>query len=159
VVATSGIGAVVGGDNGAAPTWAHMVALETEVAVDNADVGALSYITNPKVRGKLKVTEKASNTAQFVWGDGAFPVNGYPVSVSSQVSSALDKGTSTGVCSAIVFGNWNDLLMGMWGTLDLLVDPYSLGTTGARRVIALQDVDIAVRHPQSFAAMLDALTS
>lgn len=159
VAATSGIGAVIGGANGAAPTWAHMVALETEVAVDNADVGALRYITNPKVRGKLKATEKATGTAQFVWSDGANPVNGYPVSISSQVASNLDKGTSVGVCSAIFFGNWNDLLIGMWGTLDLLVDPYSLGTTGARRVIALQDVDIAVRHPQSFSAMLDALTS
>lgn len=159
VAATSGIGAVVGGANGAAPTWAHIVALETEVAVDNADIGALRYITNPKVRGKLKGTEKASNTAQFIWGDGANPINGYPVSISSQVASDLDKGTSTGVASAIFFGNWNDLILGMWGTLDLLVDPYSLGTTGARRVIALQDIDIAVRHPQSFAAMLDALTS
>jgi HK97 family phage major capsid protein len=159
VAATSGIGAVVGGDNGAAPTWAHMVALETEVAIDNADVGSLSYITNPQVRGKLKVTEKATSTAQFVWSDGAFPVNGYPVHVSSQVASTLDKGTSTGVASAIFFGNWNDLLLGMWGTLDILIDPYTNGTTGARRVIALQDIDIAVRHPQSFAVMLDALTS
>ncbi|MBO9321649.1 MAG: phage major capsid protein [Roseiflexus sp.] len=159
VAATSGIGAVVGGTNGAEPTWAHIVALETEVAVDNADVGALRYVTNPKVRGKLKMTEKAPNTGQFVWSDGDNPLNGYPVSVSSQVASNLDKGTSTGVCSAIFFGNWNDLIIGMWGTLDLLVDPYSLGTTGARRVIALQDVDVAVRHPQSFAVMLDALTN
>lgn len=159
VAATAGIGAVVGGANGAAPTWTHIVALETEVAVDNADVGALRYITNPNVRGKLKTTEKASGTGQFVWSDGANPLNGYPASVSSQVANNLTKGTSTGVCSAIFFGNWNDLMIGMWGSLDLMVDPYSLGTTGARRVIALQDIDIAVRHPQSFSAMLDALTA
>ena len=61
--------------------------------------------------------------------------------------------------SAIFFGNWGDLMIGMWGGLDILVDPYTASTTGTVRVIALQDVDVAVRQPASFAAMLDALTS
>lgn len=72
--------------------------------------------------------------------------------------SNLTKGTSSGVCSAIIFGNFADLIIGMWGGLDLTVDPYSNSTTGTVRVVALQDVDIAVRHAESFSAMLDALT-
>jgi len=159
IASTSGIGSVAGGANGAAPTWAHIVQLETEVAIDNADIGALAYMTNAKVRGKLKQTEKASGTAQFVWTDGNAPLNGYPAYVTNQVRSDLTKGTSDGICSAIFFGNWNDLLIGMWGALDILVDPYSNSTSGTVRVVAFQDVDIAVRHPESFAAMLDALTS
>lgn len=163
VLSTSGIGAVVGGTNGLAPTFAHMVALETEVSQDNADVGNLAYLSNTKVRGKLKTTEKASSTAQFVWGDGNEPgfgmVNGYRAAVSNQVPSDLDKGTSTGVCSAIIFGNWADLLIGEWGVLDLQVDPYTSGDDGGTIVRAFQDVDVAVRHAESFAAMQDALTA
>jgi HK97 family phage major capsid protein len=159
IASTSGIGSVVGGTNGLAPAWSHIVDLESEVAIDNADVGALAYITNPKVRGVLKQTEKASGTAQFVWERGSQPLNGYPAFVTNQVASNLDKGTSVGVCSAIFYGNWADLLIGMWGGLDVLVDPYTGGTAGTVRVIELQDVDIAVRHAQSFAAMLDALTA
>lgn len=158
VAATAGIGSVAGGTNGLAPTWAHIVGLESEVAIDNADIGSLVYVTNAKVRGKLKTTEKASSTAQFVWADGSTPLNGYNAVVTNQVSSALTKGSSSGVCSAIFYGNWMDLLIGMWGGLDLLVDPYTASTTGTVRVVALQDTDIAVRHPESFAAMLDALT-
>jgi HK97 family phage major capsid protein len=158
VAGQSGIGSVAGGTNGLAPTWAHVVALETEVAVDNADTGALRYITNPKVRGKLKAVSVGTDQ-RMVWENSPQPLNGYPASVTSQVSSALTKGTSSGVCSAIFFGNWADLFIGMWGTLDLLVDPYTGGTAGTVRVIALQDTDIAVRHPESFAAMLDALTA
>ena len=56
-------------------------------------------------------------------------------------------------------GNWNDLLIGMWGALDILVDPYTYSKSGGLLVRALQDVDIAVRHAESFAAMLDALTA
>lgn len=160
IASTSGIGSVVGGTNGAAPTWEHIVKLETEVAIDNADVGALAYMTNAKVRGKLKATPRTPTYGDImVWEGNNTPLNGYPAYVTNQVRSDLDKGTSTGVCSAIVFGNWNDLLIGMWGGLDILVDPYTGGTSGTWRVVAFQDVDIAVRYPESFAAMLDALTS
>lgn len=159
ILNTTGIGDVAGGTNGLAPTWAHMIELETDVAVANADVGALGYLTNAKVRGKLKTTEKFSTTGQVVWGDGATPVNGYKAGVSNQVPSNLTKGTSSGVCSAIIFGNFADLIIGQWGALDLMVDPYTNSTSGTVRVVALQDVDIAVRHAQSFSAMKDALTA
>ncbi len=47
----------------------------------------------------------------------------------------------------------------MWGGLEILVDPYTdfaKGTTGVR---ALQTIDIAVRHAESFAAMKDAIAA
>lgn len=160
LAATSGIGSVAGGTNGLAPTLTHLINLETEVAQDNADVGRVAYITNTKVRGKLKQTAMVASTdSRMVWQDGATPLNGYRSLISNQVRSNLDKGTATGVCSAIFFGNWADLLIGMWGGLDILVDPYTGATAGTVRVVAMQDVDVAVRHPESFAAMLDALTS
>jgi HK97 family phage major capsid protein len=160
VAVTSGIGSVVGGTNGAAPDWADIVDLETEVGQDNADLGSLAYITNAKVRGKLKKTMRTATYGDIpIWdpatGGG---LNGYPALVSNQVRSNLTKGSSN-VASAIFFGNWADLVIGMWGEMDMLVDPYSLSTSGAVRVVAFQDVDFGVRHAQSFAAMLDALTA
>lgn len=159
VLATSGIGDVAGGTNGLAPAWSHIIDLETDVAVANADIGTLAYLTNAKVRGKLKTTSKVSGQNGFVWDAGDAPLNGYRAAVTNAVPSNLDKGTSTGVCSAIIFGNWADLLIGMWGGLDILVDPYTGGAAGTVRVRLLQDVDVAVRHPLSFSAMKDALTA
>ena len=158
IALTSGSGSVAGGPNGLAPTWGHMVSVETEVAIDNADLGRLAYITNAKVRGKLKQTPRVSGQDRMIWNDDN-TLNGYATFTTNQVRSDLDKGTSTGVCSAAFFGNWADLLIGMWGGLDILVDPYTGSTAGTVRVVALQDVDVAVRHPESFAAMLDALTT
>jgi HK97 family phage major capsid protein/HK97 family phage prohead protease len=163
ILNTTGIGAVVCGDpDGAAPVWADIVGLETEVAIDNADVGALAYLSNAKVRGKLKQTEKASNTAQFVWEKGLEAgfgeMNGYRAAVSNQVPSDLTKGAGTAL-SAILFGNFADLILAMWGTLDILVDPYTGSTAGTVRVVALQDADIGVRNPESFAAAQDAVTT
>lgn len=156
ILGTSGIGSVVGGANGLAPTHAHMVGLETAVATANADMGALAYLTNAKIRGELKLTASLGNTANIpVWTkDG---VNGYRAEASNQVPANLTKGTSAGVCSAILFGNWNDLLIGEWGALDIITDPYSLADQGLIRVVSTQLADVNVRHPESFAAMVDAL--
>jgi HK97 family phage major capsid protein len=164
IVATSGIGSVVGGDNGLAPTWAHIIELWSDIAVANAAVGRTGILTNAKVIGKLMGTLKASGVSgyiceQFPDASNMTNIGGIRAGVSNQVSSALTKGTSSGVCSAIVHGNWNDLIIGNWGTLDLMVDPYTGSTSGTVRVVALQDVDIAVRHAESFSAMLDALTA
>lgn len=150
---------VVGGTNGLAPTWQNIVDLESNVAVANADVGTLAYLTNAKVRGKLKTTSKVANQNGFIWENGDTPLNGYRSGVTNAVPSNLTKGTSNGVASAIIFGNWADLVIGMWGGLDLTVDPYSGSTAGTVRIVALQDVDIALRNVVSFATMVDALTA
>lgn len=162
---TSGIGSVAGGDNGLAPTYAHMVDLESAVANANADMGNLAYLTNTKVRGKLRKTEEfASTNGKPVWTSmagrrGVGEVLGYEAHTTNAMPSTLDKGTSTGVCSAIAYGNWADLLIGMWGGLDIMLDPYTGATSGTKRVVALQDVDVTVRRVASFAAMKDALTA
>lgn len=158
ILSTAGIGSVAGGTNGLIPTWANIVDLESAVAVANADVNALGYLTNAKVRGKLKQVQKVATYGDgFIWDDGM--VNGYNTGISNQVPSNLTKGTASGICSAIIFGNFADLIIGQWGGLDLMVDPYTGSTAGTVRVVALQDVDVAVRHAESFAAMKDALTA
>lgn len=159
VASTSGIGAVTGGTNGAAPTWSHIVDLEKEVAIDNAEVDNMAYVTNAAVRGKLKKTFRNATYGELPIWEGT-QLNGHRSLVSNQVRSNLTKGSANGVCSAIFYGNWDDLVMGLWGDgIDILVDPFSLSTQRAVRVVAFQDVDFAVRHAQSFAAMLDVLTT
>ena len=156
----SGIGSVAIGANGGVPTYDHMVDLETAVANANADAGTLAYLTNSRVRGKLRKTQEFSSTnGKAVWGRGPErgigDVLGYDAWVTNSVPNTLTKGTSTD-CSAMIFGNWADLIIGMWGGLDIMLDPYSLSTTGAKRVVALQDVDIQARRVESFAAIKDA---
>ena len=78
--------------------------------------------------------------------------------MTNQVPADLTKGTAEDICSAIIFGNWQDLLIGTWGGLDMILDPYTNSTTGRVVLTVFQSVDIAVRHPESFAAILDATT-
>ncbi len=133
---TSGIN-TVSLSSAAAPTFAEMVSIETAVAVDNALLGDLAYIINPTNYGTLKTTAKDSGSGLFVAENGQ--VNGYPVVISNQLTA-----------NNYVFGNFNDLLIGFFGGLDITVDPYSNSTSGTVRIVALQSVDVAVRHAVSF---------
>lgn len=133
----SGVGTPAGGLD-----WAGVVGLESEIGAANADVGRLAYITNSSVRGVLKATSKAGTEAIFVWGESN-QLNGYRALVSNIVKSDPE--------NYLFFGNWGDLLIGQWSGLDILVDPYSHSTSGTVRIVAFQDVDVNVRHAESFA--------
>lgn len=156
----TGIGAVVGGTDGATPDWADVVDLESEIALDNALVGKLGYITNTKVQGYLKKTRhNATYGDRYIWDVNARDLNSHPAWVTNQVRSDMSKGSSGAVCSGIFFGNWDDLVYLYWGGLDVIVDPYTNSTSGDVLITAMQDLDIVGRRAQSFAAMLDAKTS
>ena len=86
---------------------------------------------------------------------GSEPI-GRRLEVSNNVPSNLTKGTGTNL-SAVIYGNFADLLIGMFGQLEILVDPYTDLAKGTVGVRALQSIDIAVRHAESFAAMQDAI--
>lgn len=159
ITQTSGIGSVAMGTNGGAVTYAKLVDLEKEVAIDNALAGNLAYLTNPKVVGAMRQTPRQASGVEgnFILNDSN-TLLGYSVASSTLVPSDLTKGTSSGVCSAVIFGNFNDLMIGMFGGLDVLVDPYTGSATGATRIAMYQDIDVAVRHAESFAAILDITT-
>lgn len=163
----TGILTVEGGTNGAAITFDHLIDMETKVADANADGTSMAYLANAVTIGALKKIKDANNN--YIWkpivgaSRNAIPgeVNGYPVARSNQARKNLTKGTSSGVCSEIFFGNWADLLIGEWGVLEILPNPYSAAAydNGGLEIRALQSVDIAVRHPESFCRMADVLVN
>jgi HK97 family phage major capsid protein len=118
----------------------------------------LAFLTNPKVRAKLKQTAVGTDQ-RMVWAENGNSLMGYPAYVTTQVPSTLDKSTTTGVCSAIIFGNFADLLIGQWGGLDIIVDPYTAAKSAQINVFIHSFWDVLVRHAESFAAVKDATTT
>lgn len=146
---TSGVNAVdfggaVSGGGVLKPTWQEVVAMESEIAADNADVNSMAYVMGSGLRGHFKTTPKEAGTGQFIWENGG-TVNGYRSEVTNQV-----------VAGDLFFGNFADLIIGMWGGLDITVDPYSNSKKGRLRIVTMQDVDFAVRRAESFCYGSDA---
>jgi HK97 family phage major capsid protein/HK97 family phage prohead protease len=139
---TTGIGTV--DFAAAAPTFAEVVDLESDVATANALLGTPVYLMNAAMRGNLKTTKKDAGSGIFIMENGE--VNGYRGVLSNQVASG-----------DLWFGNFADLIIGYFSGLDLMVDPYTHSTSGTVRVVAMQDCDIAIRHPESFSRGNDTL--
>ena len=161
VLNTTGIGSVAGGTNGLAATLDNLFDLKKEVSVDNADIQTSAYVTNSKVEAALaKLKDGNSQYLLSPYGTelGSQQIASRRFEVTNAIPSNLTKGSGSNL-SAILYGNFADLYIGLFGDVEVLVDPYSdfaKGTTGVR---ILQSIDIAVAHPQSFAAMKDAIAA
>ena len=160
ILGTNGIGSVAIGTDGGAVTFASLVSLEREVAVDNALMGNLAFLSNPKVVAAMRTIPRQTSGVEgnFILNDTNVLL-GYNVASTTLVPSDLTKGTASNVCSAMIFGNFSDLMVGMWNSPDVLVDPYTGSSAGTIRIAAFQEVDVKVRHAESFAAIQDITTA
>ena len=157
ITGTSGIGSVAIGTNGGVIAWDDIVNLVKEVEVDNAAINGntLAYLTNPKVKSLMASTAKVASTDSIMLLDSPWnSLYGYDLAITNNVPSDLTKG-SLSTASAMIFGDFSQLMMGFFSTPDILIDPYTGGASGAVRIRVMQECDIAVRHAQSFAACLD----
>lgn len=51
---------------------------------------------------------------------------------------------------SVVMGKFSDLVVCLWGGIELLVNPFSRDTEGFTRLIASAQIDVAPRRPESF---------
>lgn len=144
----AGVAAV---DMSAGINYGKLVDMVTEVAAANALNDSPCFVTNPRVAGRLAQTLVAQSAgAGFIW-DGKLSdgiVAGYDASCSNQLAANLG---ADGDEHALVFANLSDAMIGMWGVLEIVVDPYSLKKQGLIEVTTFQQADVALRHGASFA--------
>lgn len=162
ILGTSGIGAGISlGANGGAPTYASIVDLETKVAIEDADLGSLHYLTNAKVRGKLKTTARVASTDSVMILDDANGgmLNGYTPLFTNGVPSNLVKVSSGTVLSALIFGNFADLVMAQWSGIEFILDEVTQAGSGLIRLHAAIYYDGGVQRPASFAASQEIATT
>jgi HK97 family phage major capsid protein len=165
----TGLGTVAIGTNGGNITFDHLIDMEYELAADNALRGKLGYIFHPCIRRNLlkrKVdhyTGQSTNQSYLI-----APVTeqvfqnwlGYPYKMTTQIPINLTKAEGTAL-TEVYFGNWQELIVGQWGGMELMAsqetsDAFEKDQTWVR---VLQEVDIAVRHGESFCLINDAKSS
>ena len=122
----------------AKPTFAELVDMETQIALDNADVSSMAYVSNAGFRGYAKTALKFPGIPGTIWEPGN-TVNGYRTEITNQITAG-----------DVFMGNFADLVIGMWGGFDLQVDPYTHSKRGRIRIVVFQDVDFALRRTESF---------
>ena len=157
VLSASGVNSVAIDTNGGAITYNKLVDMETEVAVDNALLDNLAYVSNAKVQGKLKTIPQIAGYPVYLLNDGR--VNGYPFFMTNSIPSNLSKGSASETLSAILFGAWSEVLVGGWGGLQFIIDPYSAKEEGVLEISAHAYHDVLVRRPEAFCKIVDVTTA
>lgn len=152
----SGINVVAIGTDGGDLLYTHLLQLEEAIAMDNADVGEIRILTNPKVRRVMKATEKFSTTGEQIWEEGDM-ANSYPVEITTQVPYDLTKGSGTAL-SALLQCYFPGVMVGHWGT-DIIVNPFSKDKEAMIRVSAHLWTDMDVEHPEMIGAIKDIDTT
>lgn len=146
IINTPGVGSVV---FAGAATYAKLVNFETQINAANSQGGSRAYVTTPTSKGTLKSAAKSlvgggTNVTNIaLWEDNE--INGYPAYDTNQI---LNNG--------MIFGNFNSLIMAMFGGLDIVVDPYTLADKAEVKITINNFIDIALRHPQEFVVSADA---
>jgi HK97 family phage major capsid protein len=135
------------------PTWAEVVSFEGHIEQNNIDLddSSCGYVATPTAKSTLKTTAKADPRAtnqfypMFIWEQGPAGgpegrMNGYRALASNQLNTT----------NQMIYGKWSDMIIGLWGGLDLITDPYSLASNYQIKVIVNIMCNITLRYGPSF---------
>lgn len=118
-------------------TFGKLVDMLTKIGTYNADRGALAYLTGIMERGAAMQTLKFPGVGGCIWEDDK--VNGHKAEATNQVP-----------VDTWVFGDFSQVICGLWGVLDLKVDTAKLAASDGLVLRAFQDVDVVNRRKESF---------
>lgn len=149
LVNTSGVTTVAGITPGSV-TRDNILDFEAAIEDANADTDRLAWLMPSKVKAALKkIAEFSTQTAdettvvnvgtKHLYEDGK--VDEYPAFMSNVAPA-----------KKLILGDWSEMLVCRWGQgIELMADPYSLGTSGGIRLVTFLDTDVIVRQPEAFA--------
>tara|TARA_R100000654_G_scaffold72162_1_gene103766 strand:- start:4 stop:609 length:606 start_codon:yes stop_codon:yes gene_type:complete len=157
----TGINSVAIGTNGGSITLDKVLDLKASVSTSNGDVSTCGFLTNSSVEGaisKLKDSNGSYHLSPYGTELGQQQIASRRLMISNNVPSTLTKGSSSNNCSALIYGDFSQLLLGMFGDLEIEVDIYSQFQSGGVQVRALQAFDVGVRQPSAFGVIADITT-
>lgn len=143
----SGVIATLGAANGtlATPTWAQVLQMVERVEIDNALSPSHAWLTTPQGKAKLAGTLKVTGDAGAGYLYDAGMMAGYSLYATNQMPATSD-------AQGIIFGDWSQVILGIWSELDILVNPYesTAYAKGNVQVRAMATCDIGIRHEEAF---------
>ena len=124
-----------------ASIYDDFMSAESALAVGEGLQGNLAYIANPVLMKDLKRSAQVAAVTAGVQGN---LVNGYPTYYSNGCTKVTDTSAD------FLFGDFSKLFIGMFGGLDITVDPYTKAINGEVRLIVNQYIDWGVSQPGAF---------
>ena len=126
---------IFNGAEGVEITFANVV--EMEKALEEAKLfGDYKFIASPAAKAKFKTTTISGQKSDLRMLMEGNEVNGYPV-------------LTTGNCAGVAFGKWDELVIAQWGSLDIIIDPYTQAKKNAVRIVVNAFFDAKPRRTEA----------
>lgn len=165
ILNTASIQSVAMGNNGAAISFAKVMELWKAIATANCNLDNYKWVTNPKVFANMLQTSTDTGSGNMIvsynnaFGALSKSIAGYPVSVSASIPDTLTKNSSGAVCSALIAGDFSQVVVGQFGGVEVVVDPYTNARSGFTALTVNQYVDVVVKQPAALGAIADILAN
>ena len=160
IMQTAGVSTVTtAAQIGTPPSVANMMEFISDLDAANALRGKLGWCLHPLALSEIRQmtvdyagvsTPLSAVSTSTGFSDTLF---GYPFRTSTQMTAP----TASNFAGSVLFGNWDDVIIGRWGGMRLLAsdtsdDAFSKDQTHIR---ATMRVDVALRHAESFTYSVD----
>ena len=126
----------------AAITYGDLVNMEASIG--GLNIGQAVYVTDPKTKGYLKSTIALGTTA------------GAPMWVDNEVNGYSAYGHPNAGAEHVFFGDFSRQVVGQWGGLEIIVDPYTQAATGQIVLTIIGLFDTGCANPNAFCWTDDA---
>lgn len=111
--------------------------VEMEKKLEEAKLfGDYKFIASPAAKAKFKTTTISGSKSDLRMLMEGNEVNGYPV-------------LTTGNCAGVAFGKWDELVIAQWGSLDIIIDPYTQAKKNAVRIVVNAFFDAKPRRTEA----------
>lgn len=149
LIGRTGLAGDVQTGNLATLSWATFLELFEKLALVNANPNGI--VTHAEVVTKLRSTLKTATLPGYLMENGQ--VGGINVSATNQLAAKAgtpDKGR-------LIMGDFSQIMIGQWGALDILANPYAQDSfdAGAVQIRVMATMDMQARHEQAFVLVED----
>ncbi len=130
---------------GGVPDRSTFLAMWKEIAADNADFDNMSTVTTASLYAFLQGAYIDAGSGRFILENGVLSGVGTPIIYSNNMPAG-----------SILMGDFSKFVMGVWGGVDLLINPYTKGKENIVEVIINQFFDMGCLYPSAFCKITDA---
>lgn len=121
-----------------APTYENVIGLKSTVLKKGVQIENACYVCGAEMYGLLETTPKVAGDSNMILQDGK--INGFPVFITEYVGEDF-----------LGFGAFAYALVGQFGAMQIVVDPYTKADANITRFVLNADFDMLAVRPEAFA--------
>lgn len=156
ILSYSGVNVLSLGTSGGDMTYAALLSMIRDVKSAKSRVGSAGFVTSANGEFALANTPKqVSGTEGNFAYDFSGRLVGRPLFTTEVIPSDLTEGAQSDLTAIIYSDYWQSAVLGTWGGLDILFDPYTQALAGTKRFVVNAFMDVELEHAEEFSICKD----